>query len=186
MRVLPTTLPEVQIVEPNVFGDARGALVEVWNAEKHSTFELLERCVLDLVSVSSRGVVRGLHYQEPSAQAKLVSVLDGEILDVAVDIRRGSPTFGRWTSVVLSSANRRQLFLPTGFAHGFAVTTERAVLHYKLSEHHRPDAEHGILWNDPDLAISWPFEAAVVSPRDAALPRLNAIPDSHLPVFRSP
>jgi dTDP-4-dehydrorhamnose 3,5-epimerase len=122
-----------------------------------------------------------LHYQHPFGQAKLVSVLEGEIFDVAVDVRHGSPTFGRWTGAVLSAANRRQLFIPRGFAHGFAVTSERVVVHYSLDDRYHPEHEAGVAWNDPDLAIRWPLATPTVSPRDAGHPRLRDVPAARLP-----
>ena len=181
MRVLETELPGVRIVEPRAFGDARGALVEAWDADRHRAAGLLTHCVLDLVSVSSQGVVRGLHYQQPFAQPKLVSVFEGEVFDVAVDIRPDAPTFGQWTGVTLSADNHWQLFIPPGFAHGFAVLSPRAVVHYKLGLAYRPEAEGGVAWDDPDLAIRWPVAAPVVSDRDRRHPRLRDVPRDRLP-----
>ena len=181
MRVVETNLPGVRVVEPHAVRDVRGGLLELWNAEGHAREALLTTCVLDLVTASTRGVIRGLHYQHPFGQAKLVSVLDGEVFDVAVDIRQGSATFGRWTCVYLGAENRRQLFIPAGFAHGFAVLSDRAVLHYKLGEAYHPEAEGCVAWNDPELRIAWPIEAPVLSGRDAEAPCLALVPEARLP-----
>lgn len=181
MRVLATELAEVRLLEPNVFPDPRGSLLELWNRDAHRSSSLLTDCVLDLVSVSVQGVLRGLHHQWPFAQAKLVSCLHGEVFDVAVDVRPASTTFGRWTGALLSHDNRRQLFIPKGFAHGFAVLSAQAVLHYKLSERYRPDAERIIAWNDPAIGITWPLEMPLVSERDARAPLLASVPREHLP-----
>jgi dTDP-4-dehydrorhamnose 3,5-epimerase len=183
MRVLDTDLPGVRVVEPSVFRDPRGALIEMWNQTRHVEGGLMSGPVLDLVSISDRGVVRGLHYQRPFAQAKLVSVLEGEVYDVALDIRHGSPHFGRWTSATLSAENARQLFIPRGFAHGYAVVSERAVLHYKVDDHYHPEAEAGVAWDDPDVAIPWPIPISTVSDRDRAHPRLRDVPVERLPRF---
>ncbi|MFO7706807.1 MAG: dTDP-4-dehydrorhamnose 3,5-epimerase, partial [Desulfobacterales bacterium] len=129
-----------------------------------------------------RGTLRGLHYQFPHAQAKLVQVLQGEVFDVAVDLRRGSPTFGRSVVVKLSEGNRRQLLIPKGFAHGFVVSSEAALFSYKCSDYYAPACDRGVLWSDPDLAIAWPAEKPLLSAKDARLPRLRDIPPEHLPV----
>ena len=140
----------------------------------------------DNVSISRKGTVRGLHYQHPQPQAKLVQVLQGEVVDVAVDIRRGSPTFGRSVTAVLSEANHRQMFIPEGFAHGFYVTSESALFVYKCSQFYAPDCEGGVLWCDPDLAIPWPVNAPLLSPKDQRLPRLADISTDRLPVYLKP
>lgn len=182
MNVTESALPGVVVIEPTVHGDERGWLVEIWNDERYTDAGITTRFVQDNVSFSRRGVLRGLHYQHPHGQAKLVSVLDGEIFDVAVDIRVGSPTFGRWFGCTLSSASGRQLFIPAGFAHGFQATAERALVCYKCSDHHRPEAEGTILWNDDELGIAWPVDATIISDRDQAGMRLRDIDVGRLPV----
>jgi dTDP-4-dehydrorhamnose 3,5-epimerase len=132
--------------------------------------------VQDNFSRSSKGILRGLHFQEPNAQGKLVQVLAGAVYDVAVDIRRGSPTFGRWVGVELSADNRRQLWVPPGFAHGFCVLSESADFHYKCTDFYSPTSEHGIAWNDPDLGIPWPVTSPLLSAKDSAAPRLKDAP----------
>ena len=176
MNVSPTELPEVLLVEPRAFGDARGYLVESWHAARYAANGIPDAFVQDNVSYSTRGVLRGLHLQHPDGQAKLVSVLRGAIYDVAVDVRRGSPTFGRWVGATLSAENRRQLYIPTGFAHGFLVTDDDALVTYKASAAYRPEAELAIRWDDPELGIAWPLDGRpTVSARDAAAPTLGAI-----------
>ena len=175
MQVIPTELPGVLILEPKVFGDARGYFFEAFNAR---TFEKLTGCsrpfVQDNQSRSARGVLRGLHYQlPPKAQDKLVRVIDGEILDVAVDARRGSPTFGRWVGVKLSAENKRQLWVPAGFAHGFSVLSEMAEVQYKVTEFYAPETERCVIWNDPDLAIDWGVKEPLLAAKDLAGKRLR-------------
>jgi dTDP-4-dehydrorhamnose 3,5-epimerase len=157
MQVRPTAIPEVRVVEPKVFGDARGYFFESFNRRQLEA--LLGRpleFVQDNQSRSVRGVLRGLHYQLPAAQAKLVRVLRGEIFDVAVDLRRRAPTFGRWVGETLSAENRRQLFVPEGFAHGFLVLSPEAEVLYKVTDYYHPEHERCIRWDDPELAIAWP------------------------------
>lgn len=172
MTVLQTALPGVLLIEPPVFEDPRGSFFELWRADRAAECGVGKPFVQDNVSVSRRGVVRGLHYQLRHPQAKLVTVLDGEVYDVAVDVRTGSPTFGRWTAARLSGENRRQMYVPEGFAHGFAVTSERALVLYKCSSHYAPDDQQAVLWNDPALGIDWPVEAAILSDKDGAAPTL--------------
>lgn len=181
MNIVPTELAGLVIVEPKVFGDARGYLLETWNDARYAAAGIEQTMVQDNLSRSSRGVLRGLHFQNPHPQAKLVYVVEGEIFDVAVDIRRGSPTFGRWAGVRLSDANHRQLFIPAGFAHGFCVLSETALVAYKCSELYRPQAEMTILWNDPRLAIDWPIENPSLSAKDAAAAPLEALPADRIP-----
>jgi dTDP-4-dehydrorhamnose 3,5-epimerase len=185
MRVTPTELPAVLIVEPQVFGDARGFFLETWSQARYRDAGLPATFVQDNASRSARGVLRGLHFQNPKPQGKLVTVLDGEVYDVAVDIRVGSPTFGRSVGVVLSGDNKRQIYVPPGFAHGFCVTSESALFMYKCTELYAPDAEGGVIWNDPDLGISWPIEGPTLSAKDAKYPRLRDVDKSTLPVYRS-
>ncbi len=183
MKVTPLAIPEVLLVEPKVFGDARGFFFESYHAERYAEAGIPSAFVQDNVSRSGRGVLRGLHLQEPDPQGKLVQVLDGEVLDVAVDVRVGSPAFGRAVSAILSAENHRQLWVPPGFAHGFCVTSESALFSYKCTALYRPAAEVGVAWNDPDLAIDWPGGEKTVSPRDAAHPRLRDIPRDRLPRY---
>ena len=178
MRVTDTKIPDVKVVEPRVFEDARGHFYESFN---HRSFEeAIGRevsFVQDNQSLSRRGVLRGLHYQlPPHAQGKLVRVVRGEIFDVAVDIRKSSPTFGAWLAETLSAENRRQMWIPEGFAHGFLVLSDAAEVLYKATEYYRPDAECSVKWDDPDLQIEWPYKTKIlVSKKDAASAPFNSI-----------
>ncbi|MEZ9368111.1 dTDP-4-dehydrorhamnose 3,5-epimerase [Shewanella sp. 10N.286.51.B2] len=159
MKVIDTRIPDVKIIEPNVFGDERGFFMETWNQEQ---FEELvtgkpTRFVQDNHSKSKKGILRGLHYQTENTQGKLVRVVSGEVFDVAVDIRKGSPTFGLWIGEYLSAENKRQLWVPEGFAHGFYVTSNEAEFVYKCTDYYNPKAEVSIVWNDSDIDIKWPF-----------------------------
>ena len=183
MKVTPTGLPGVMLVEPRVFGDARGYFFEAYSARRYEEAGIPAAFVQDNVSLSERGVLRGLHYQHPFSQGKLVGVLHGEVFDVAVDLRRGSPTFGRWLGTCLSSENKRQLYIPPGFAHGFLVTSANAVFAYKCTEYYRAEAERCIRWDDPRIGIRWPIGAPVVSGKDSSAPTLDALPDEWLPTF---
>lgn len=184
MKVLPRpALPEVLLVVPPRFADDRGYLFEAYDRDRYASHGIVERFVQDNVSFSRRGVLRGLHLQHPTDQAKLVSALMGTIWDVAVDVRPGSPTFGRWVAETLSAENGHQLFIPVGFAHGFCVLSDTALVTYKMSAPYDPAAALGIAWNDPDLAIAWPVAEPILSPKDAAAPCLGAIPPERLPPF---
>jgi dTDP-4-dehydrorhamnose 3,5-epimerase len=183
MKRIETELPGVVILEPVVYSDARGFFLETWNKARYLECGVAADFVQDNVSRSVRGVVRGLHYQNPHPQGKLIYVLEGEVLDVAVDIRVGSPTFGRWAGVALSSDNRRQVFVPQGFAHGFAVLSESALFAYKCTDFYNPKTEGGILWNDPDIGIDWRTASPILSDRDKRLPRLRDIPLEALPRY---
>jgi len=183
MRLILTELPDITIIEPKVFGDARGYFVETWNQVRYRDVGFPDTFVQDNVSRSSKGVLRGLHFQNPKSQGKLVTVLEGEVYDVAVDIRVGSPTFGRAFGVVLSGDSKRQVYVPPGFAHGFCVTSESALFMYKCTELYTPAAEKGIIWNDPDLHIRWPIEQPTLSPKDVSYPRLRDIDQSALPTI---
>lgn len=167
MKIIDTTIPDVKIIEPAVFGDERGFFMETWQDQKFNELVCERRFVQDNHSKSRQGILRGLHYQTENTQGKLVRVVAGEVFDVAVDIRRASPTFGQWVGVLLSAENKRQLWVPEGFAHGFYVTTESAEFVYKCTNYYNPSAEHSILWNDPDLNIQWPLV-------DGQLPSLSA------------
>lgn len=183
MNVMQTVLPGVLLLEPKVFGDERGFFMETWNQARYAEAGLPERFVQDNLSFSRKGVLRGLHFQNPNGQGKLVSVLQGEVFDVAVDIRLGSPTFGRAVSVVLSSDNKRQFFIPPGFAHGFCVTSETALFAYKCTEYYDPRSEGSVLWNDPALGIAWPVSSPELSAKDAAGIPLADFPHERLPAY---
>ena len=184
MKVIPTDVPGCVIIEPRVFGDERGYFYEGWNAETFAAHGLDMRFVQSNVSCSARGVLRGLHYQWPTnPQGKLVSVIEGEVYDVAVDIRRGSPTFGRCAAVVLSAANKRHFWIPPGFAHGFQAMSERAVFSYLCTAPYDPASDTGIRWDDPRLAIDWPIRDPSLSPKDAAAPLLADLPPERLPEY---
>jgi dTDP-4-dehydrorhamnose 3,5-epimerase len=166
-----------------VFGDARGFFQETFKAEAYREAGIDADFVQDNWSRSVKGTLRGLHYQLPNPQDKLVWVVRGEIYDVAVDIRRGSPTFGRWVGAVLSEANHHQFFIPAGFAHGFCVMSDEVDFMYKCSAVYSPKDEKGILWSDPALAIPWPVQAPILSKRDVALPPLQRMSDQDLPAY---
>jgi dTDP-4-dehydrorhamnose 3,5-epimerase len=183
MQVQTTALPGVLILEPRVFGDARGFFMETWHARRYAEAGLPEAFVQDNLSFSQRGVLRGLHYQNPQTQGKLVYVLQGEVFDVAVDIRVGSPTFGRWVGATLSAENRRQFWVPPGFAHGFCVTSETALFAYKCTDYYCPECEGSILWNDPAIGIEWPLGNPTLSAKDAAAPPLAQVGPDRLPAF---
>ena len=170
MNVIATSIPDLLILEPKVFGDARGFFYESFNARAFAEAAGLQReFVQDNHSRSARGVLRGLHYQVQQAQGKLVRVCAGEVLDIAVDIRRSSPTFGQWVGVRLSAENKRQLWIPEGFAHGFVVLSDYAEFLYKTTDYYAPAHERCIRWDDPELAIDWEFEGTPqLSPKDLA------------------
>ncbi len=171
------------VIEPAVHGDERGFFFESWNAERFARHGLDMRFVQSNVSSSSRGVLRGLHYQWPRPQGKLVSVLEGEVYDVAVDIRHGSPHFGRWAAAILSAENRRQFWIPEGFAHGFAVLSERAVFSYLCTDVYVKEADAGVRWNDERIGVDWPISDPILSGKDALAPFLADVPPERLPVF---
>jgi dTDP-4-dehydrorhamnose 3,5-epimerase len=173
VKVIPTELPGVLLLEPRVFGDDRGFFMETYHAKRYADAGIPGPFVQDNLSRSTKGTLRGLHFQEPRAQGKLVQVLAGTVWDVAVDVRKGSPTFGRWVGIELSGENKRQLWVPPGFAHGFCVVSESADFHYKCTELYAPETERAIAWNDPDLAIAWPLTEPLLSPKDARAPRLK-------------
>ena len=176
MKVIATAIKDVVIIEPQVFGDDRGYFFESYSQQQFDQAVRPVRFVQDNESKSRRGVLRGLHFQEgAAAQSKLVRVVQGRVLDVAVDIRRGSPTFGKHVAVELTAENHRQLFVPRGFAHGFSVLSDEAVFQYKCDNFYAPQSEGAIAWNDPDLGIDWqlPAEEAILSPQDRAHPRLK-------------
>jgi dTDP-4-dehydrorhamnose 3,5-epimerase len=172
VKILATDLPDVLLLEPKVFGDERGFFLETYRADALHELGIRERFVQDNHSRSQRGVLRGLHYQLEHAQGKLVRAARGRVFDVAVDVRRGSPSFGRWTGHVLDDALHHQLYIPPGFAHGFCVLSEEADFVYKCTDYYHPQSEYGIAWDDPDIGISWPLQEVLLSARDRRNPRL--------------
>ena len=184
MNIIETDIEGVLIFEPKAFGDPRGFFMETWSRDRYTDAGLAVDFVQDNVSSSTKGVLRGLHYQYPQPQGKLVQVLRGEVLDVAVDIRVGSPTFGRAVTCVLSEDNLKQFYVPEGFAHGFCVLSEMALFSYKCTNYYNPKTEGGVLWNDPDLAIDWPMDEPALSEKDRICPRLKDIPKDQLPVYK--
>ena len=185
MKVFSTSLKGVMLVEPSVFEDKRGFFMETYQQKKYRESGIDTDFVQDNLSYSVRGALRGLHYQLPHAQAKLVQVVMGEIFDVAVDIRMSSPTFGRWVGVYLSDKNKQQLFIPKGFAHGFCVLSETAFFTYKCNDFYAPDSERGILWSDPDIGIEWPIENPLLSDKDSKYESLRDVPPERLPIYES-
>ena len=183
MKIIETSLPGCLVIEPAVFGDERGVFFETWNADRFGEHGLPVKFVQSNVSTSVKGVLRGLHYQWPRPQGKLVSVLEGEVYDVAVDIRRDSPTFGRWEAVILSADNRRQLWIPEGFAHGFAVLSEHAVFNYLCTDVYVKEADAGVRWNDGDIGVDWPVSDPLLSAKDEKAPFLADISGDRLPVY---
>jgi dTDP-4-dehydrorhamnose 3,5-epimerase len=184
VRVIETKLPGAVVVEPRVFGDERGFFMETWHQARYEEVGLPSRFVQDNLSFSPRGVLRGLHFQNPDQQGKLVQVLHGEVFDVAVDVRVGSPTFGAWEGIVLSAENKRQFYVPEGFAHGFLVTGDSALFSYKCTAKYNPGAEGFVLWNDPEIGIEWPLEGPpTLSEKDRAARPLREIRAEVLPQY---
>ena len=181
MNVIATDIPEVLIIEPKIFGDQRGFFVETYQLRRYAEFGISRPFVQDNMSRSSYGVVRGLHLQNPSPQGKLVSVMRGRVLDVAVDVRTGSPNFGRHVAVELSEENRRQVWVPRGFAHGFVVLSETADFFYKCDDLYSPKDEIVVCWDDPAIGINWGVANPSLSARDAAAPQLGDV--RNLPVY---
>ncbi|WP_312836835.1 dTDP-4-dehydrorhamnose 3,5-epimerase [Pantoea sp.] len=169
MKIIETSIPDVKIIEPAVFGDERGFFMETWQQKKFEEIVCPRQFVQDNHSKSAKGILRGLHYQTENTQGKLVRVVAGEVFDVAVDMRRSSPTFGQWVGVYLSGENKRQLWVPEGFAHGFYVTSESAEFVYKCTDYYNPNAEHSLLWSDETVGIEWPIpqgESPLLSAKD--------------------
>jgi len=175
MNVIPTPLPGVLLIEPQVFADSRGYFYESYQEARYRAQGVSAHFVQDNQSASTRGVLRGMHYQVERPQAKLVQVIQGEVFDVAVDIRQGSPHFGQWYGALLSSENKRQLYIPIGFAHGYYVTSETAVFQYKCSDYYHKAGERGVRWDDPGIGIVWPGHTPILAERDAAFPLLAEI-----------
>lgn len=181
VMIRPTSLAEVYVVQPRVFRDDRGFFLESFNAATFGEAGLPERFVQDNHSRSRRGVLRGLHYQHKQPQGKLVRVVRGQVFDVAADVRRGSPTFGKWVGVTLDDTELNALWIPPGFAHGFCTLSDTADVAYKTTEFYSPEDERGILWNDPTLGIEWPFPDPVLNAKDLRFPALRDQPD--LPAY---
>jgi dTDP-4-dehydrorhamnose 3,5-epimerase len=180
MNTLPTKIPGVLLFEPKVHGDARGFFMETWQARRYREAGIGEDFVQDNLSRSRRGVLRGLHMQHPHPQGKLISVLEGEVFDVVVDIRLGSPTFGQWISATLNADNRRQVYVPPGLLHGFVVTSDTALFAYKCTDFYNSQAELTVLWNDPTLAIDWPVRDPILATKDLSGLRFTDLPRDKL------
>lgn len=181
MKMTPTALPDVLLIEPKVFGDERGYFFESWQQQRYQELGLDLGFVQDNVSFSQKNILRGLHIQHPYSQGKLVYVLQGEVFDVAVDVRRGSPHFGRWVGFTLSAENHHQLYIPPGFAHGFCVTSDTALFAYKCTDLYHPETELSIAWDDPDIGIAWPVDRPNLSKKDGDGWRLKDIAEVKLP-----
>ena len=184
MKVTPTKLEGVLIVEPAVFGDERGYFLETYNMPRYVDAGIDGTFVQDNLSCSATGVLRGLHFQNPHPQGKLVNVLRGEVFDVAVDIRSGSPTFGQWVGVTLSGENKQQLYIPEGYAHGFCATRDDTLFAYKCTDIYHPESERTIIWDDPELGIEWPTASPIVAAKDLTGRRLKDFGPDQLPAYR--
>ena len=183
MKVIEAALKDVLILEPRISEDPRGFFLETYQRARYRDAGIDVDFVQDNLSFSFNNALRGLHFQHPHGQAKLVQVLQGEVFDVAVDIRKGSPSFGKWCASRLSAANKRQMFIPAGFAHGFCVLSETALFHYKCSDYYTPECESGVLWCDPAMGIDWPVESPILSEKDAAYACLSDITHNRLPDY---
>jgi len=168
MNVIPGPLPGLLLIEPTVFGDGRGFFMELWNQRRYREQGLSAEFVQDNLSLSAKGTLRGLHFQNPNPQGKLVEVLEGEVFDAVVDLRRSSPTFGRWHGLTLSAENKCQFYVPPGFAHGFVVVSERALFHYKCTEFYSPKDELTLRWDDSEIGVPWPVKEPLLSAKDAS------------------
>ena len=183
MELVKTNIPEVLLIEPKVFKDDRGYFLELFSNERYEKSGVTGNFVQDNLSLSKKGTLRGLHFQYPKSQGKLIYASKGEIYDVAVDIRRGSPTYGKWIGTYLSEKNKRQIWVPGGFAHGFFVTSEYAVVLYKCTDYYNPDTEQSIRWNDPFIGINWPGKQILLSDKDSSAKYLQDIPGDKLPLY---
>jgi dTDP-4-dehydrorhamnose 3,5-epimerase len=180
MKITTTPIDGLLVLEPDVFRDERGFFLETFHEQKYDYLGIKSKFVQDNLSLSSKGILRGLHFQYRHPQAKLVQVILGEVFDVVVDIRQGSPTFGKWFGIMLSQNNLYQMFIPEGFAHGYWVVSETALFAYKCSDFYSPADEGGLLWSDPDIGIQWPASEPVLSQKDSRLPRLSEFPKDWL------
>ncbi|VAX10222.1 dTDP-4-dehydrorhamnose 3,5-epimerase [hydrothermal vent metagenome] len=186
MKVETTAIPGVLLIEPQVFGDERGWFSETWQQQRYAEHGIPEQFVQDNHASSQRGVLRGLHLQHPHGQGKLVQVIFGEVFDVAVDVRRGSPYFGRWVGARLSGKNKRQFYAPEGFAHGYCVLGEQALFSYKCTDIYHPETQFAVRWDDPELGIEWPLDIEpILSDKDRDAPLLSEIPAAQLPEYSS-
>ena len=183
MKRIETSLPGVCLIEPSVFHDERGFFFESYHELKFANLGLKDRFVQDNHSRSVKNTLRGLHYQIEHPQAKLCRVVAGEVLDVVVDIRFGSPHFGKWESAILSATNKLQMYVPAGFAHGYLVLSESAEFLYKCSDLYRPECERGVLWNDSKIGITWDIQSPILSEKDQRNPSLSAIAQTDLPTY---
>ena len=183
MKTIETSLPGALILEPQVFGDSRGFFYESYHQARYRDAGVRGDFIQTNVSRSAKGVLRGSHYQWPNPQGKLVSVLEGEVFDVAVDIRQGSPNFGQWTGVMLTADNHRHFWIPEGFAHGFCVLSEFATFTYQCTALYDPAADAGVRWNDADIGIDWPISEPLLSDKDAKTPLLKDVAPNRLPIF---
>ena len=183
MKVTETKLDGALVFEPKVFGDDRGFFMETWNYQRYKEAGLNVKFVQSNLSKSAKGVLRGLHFQNPNPQGKLVQILTGEVYDVAVDIRHGSPTFGQWHGELLSGDNNKQFYIPEGFAHGFCVLSESAIFSYMCTNVYDPKSDFSILWNDPDLNIDWPINEPLLSEKDKQAPTLSSLKTTSLPKY---
>lgn len=183
MKMIETQLPGVLIFEPDVFGDHRGWFKETYQKNRYEQLGLNCSFVQDNASFSQKGILRGLHFQNPKAQAKIVQVLSGEVFDVAVDVRVGSPTFAKWFGTILSGENHKQMFVPKGFAHGYCVLSDTAIFSYKCDEYYSQQTELGVIYNDPDIGIDWPVSEPILSEKDSAYSKLKDISQDKLPKY---
>ncbi len=183
MEVIDLSIPDVKLIKPRAFSDERGFFLQSYHEQQYREAGINVSFVQDNRSRSSRGVLRGLHYQLEHAQDKLVSVVRGKVFDVAVDIRHGSPTFGKWVAEILSDDNHLQMFVPKGFAHGFCILSDEADLSYKCSDFYTPGDEHGLFWSDPEIGIKWPSKEVRLSEKDQHLPLLADIHPKYLPGY---
>jgi dTDP-4-dehydrorhamnose 3,5-epimerase len=185
MEAIPTEIPEVLLLTPQRFGDQRGWFMESWQAERYRQLGMSEGFVQDNQAYSQKGVLRGLHIQNPHGQGKLVQVIRGEVFDVAVDLRRGSPWFGQWVGALLSESNYQQLYVPVGFAHGYLVMSEDAVFTYKCTDYYHPETQFSVRWDDPMIGIQWPGgESPILADKDRDAPLLSEIPEDRLPRYQ--
>lgn len=184
MNLIPTPFPEVLLLEPKLFQDERGLFVETYQQTRYQQLGITATFVQDNFSHSKKNVVRGLHYQHPHPQGKLVGVTRGKVLDVVVDIRLGSPTFGKSFAFILDDVLRRQAYISPGFAHGFCTLADEVDFYYKCTDYYHPQSEKGVIWNDPSLKIDWPISQASLSPKDECYPLLANIPHADLPIYQ--